>query len=356
MTPIHGTCAPAYDAVREAFAVVVDGAPAGSSLAIRYAGELVVDLWGGPAGGGREWQHDTLVMPYSVSKPLAAVCALQLVDRGLVELDAPMRRYWAELRSQATVRQVLAHSAGLVLLEEPAPYEAFLDWTELCDRLARQDSSWPPGTAVGESALFYGHLVGELVRRVDGRSLGRFLREEVASPHGLDLHIGVPDADQGRVADLVAGTGFTRAGGGPLRQAATANPPGTDDMSLMNSRAWRAAEVPAINAHVTARSIALFYELLASGRLLSPATLAEMTRVQASGDDLVTGHPALWGLGVSVDPDGWGMGGIGGSFGCWSPAGGYAFAFTTADLGTFDRVDALENAFRAVVGLAPIVG
>jgi CubicO group peptidase (beta-lactamase class C family) len=117
-----------------------------------------------------------------VSKPFAAMCVLTLVDRGSVDLDSPMQRYWPELRAEASVRDVLGHRAGLVALDEDAPEEAFYDWGLMCSLLAAQTPTWPPGTAQGESALFYGHLLGELVRRVDGRTLGRFLREEVCGP------------------------------------------------------------------------------------------------------------------------------------------------------------------------------
>lgn len=345
---VDGRCDAAFRPVAEAFADVVSAGRAGSALAVRHDGHLVVDL----RGGG--WAPDTLVMPYSVSKPFAAVCALLLVQRGLLALDAPARRYWPELVCDATVRQILDHTAGLVLLDEPAPTATFFDWPDLCARLARQPPAWPPGTAVGESALFYGHLVGELVRRVDGRSLGTFLRAEICAPAGLDVHVGLSAAELPRVADLVAGVGFPRPRDAPLSAAAMHNPPGAQDPDIVNSTPWRTAEIPAVNAHVTARAVAEFYARLAHGRVLHRDVVAEMTTVQASGVDGVIGHDARWGLGVGIEPDGWGMGGLGGSLGWWSDEGGYAFAFLTAELADHDRSDRIENALRSCLGLAPL--
>ena len=131
-----------------------------------------------------------LVQPYSVSKPFAAVCALRLAEAGRLDLEAPVQRYWPGFRAPATVRQVLSHQAGVVALDRPVPTAAFYDWDYRCGLLAAQEPSWPPGTGYGESALFYGHLVGELVRRVDGRSIGRFLREEISGRTGWTSHSG----------------------------------------------------------------------------------------------------------------------------------------------------------------------
>ena len=202
---IGGYVQPGFEPVREAFASVLAAqAGTGAAAAAWRDGEWVVDLWGGPASadGGRRWQADSLAQAYSVVKPFAAVCALLLADRGQVDLGAPMQRYWPQFRAAADVRQVLSHQAGVVALAEPAPTEAFYDWDWLCRLLAAQEPAWEPGTAHGESALFYGHLVGEVVRRVDGRGLGRFLREEVCGPLGLDYFVGLTPAEQRRAVEL----------------------------------------------------------------------------------------------------------------------------------------------------------
>ncbi|HEY5183813.1 MAG TPA: serine hydrolase domain-containing protein [Actinomycetes bacterium] len=194
---------------------------------------------------------------------------LLLVDRGLVDLDAPKQRYWPQLRAPVTVRQVLSHQAGLVVLDQSAPTEVLYDWDGLCALLAEQDPSWPPGTRHGESALFYGHLLGEVVRRVDGRRPGTFLREEVCGPHGLDFHVGLTAAEQARAVDLVGldeqFRQASQAGRAGLYPRAIGNPPGVQDPAVVNGSAWRAAEVPAVNGHGTARAVAGLYVALLDG-------------------------------------------------------------------------------------------
>jgi CubicO group peptidase (beta-lactamase class C family) len=357
---VHGSVAGPFSRVREVFADVLAGQPGtGASFAVWHGGTWVVDLWGGYADAGhtRPWQRDTLVMPYSATKPFAALCVLTLVDRGLVDLDAPMRRYWPQLRAEASVRDVLSHRAGVVVLDEAAPEEAFYDWGLMCSLLARQEPAWAPGTAQGESALFYGHLLGQVVRRVDGRSVGRFLREEVCGPHDLDFHIGLGDADLARVADLTgfdAGFRASQEAAPELYRRAITNPPGARDPRVVNGRRWRRAEVPAVNGHGTARAVAGFYEALAHGRLVGAAVTEELTRGRGVGPDLVIGDEREWGLGVVLDPDGYGMGGVGGSFGWWSEAGQYAVAFLTGHIGDHDRGDRLETEVRDVLGLPPL--
>src|SRR6201996_3949713 len=350
-----------FAAVREQFAGVIAAQPGtGTALAVRAGGQLVIDLWGGHADQDRTrpWSEDTLVQPYSVTKPFAAVCALHLADAGRLEVDAPMQRYWPEFHAPATVRQVLSHQAGVVALDQPAPTEAFLDWSWLCGLLAAQEPSWPPGTAHGESALFYGHLVGEVVRRVDGRTPGRYLREEICGPRGLDFAVGLTPAEQARTADLTGLDDSFRAAGlagkPELYPRATGNPPGNLDPAVVNSAAWRAAEVPAINGHGTARAVAGFYEALASGGLLSPGLLTEMITPQCHGPDQVFGPEAAWGLGFGVaGQEGYGMGGLGGSYGGRVDADGYSFGFVTGSVGDHDRAERLENTFRDCLGLPP---
>jgi CubicO group peptidase (beta-lactamase class C family) len=321
----------------------------------------VADLWGGraDAAGTRPWRADSLVQPYSVVKPFAAICALLLAGRGTLELDAPVQRWWPEFRARASVRQLLSHQAGVVALDEPAPTEAFYDWDRLCSLLAAQEPAWEPGTAHGESALFYGHLIGELVRRADGRSLGRFLREEVCGPLGLDFFVGLTPAEQARAVDLSGVAEFAAqrlaAGMPDLYRRATSNPPGAFDPGVVNGSAWRAAEIPAINGHGTARGAAGLYAALLRGELISPALLSEATTAHAAGVDAVFGEDSAWGLGFGVDgEDGFGMGGWGGSYAGASTAGGYAFAFVTGTMGSHDRATLVEDAFRACLGMPPL--
>jgi CubicO group peptidase (beta-lactamase class C family) len=360
-------CDAAFASVRATFEEVVAGhAGTGAALCIHYHGRAVVDLWGGWADAARtrRWEPDSIVQPYSVSKPLAAVCPLLLVDRGLIDLDAPVQAYWPEFTAAASVAQLLSHQAGVVALWESAPTELFYDWDAMCRVLAVTAPAWAPGSAHGESALFYGHLVGELVRRVDGRSLGRFFREEIAQPHGIDFGFGLSPAEQRRCVEL---TGLSaewdaanRLGRPALYEKAIANPPGARQAKVVNGSRWRAAEIPAINGHGSARALARFYQALIDGRILTLDLLRQATTAQTTGIDQVFGDTNSWGFGFGVTPDGFGMAGLGGSYagasheGETAGEGFYIVAFVTGSMGTHDRIDRIENAFRDCVGLAPL--
>ena len=360
---IQGSVAERFEPVRECFAEII-GAQTGTGAAFAawYDGNWVVDLWGGYADGelSRPWEAGSLVQPYSVSKPFAAMCALRLAEAGRLNPDAPVQRYWPEFRAPATVRHLLSHQAGVVALDKQVPTEAFYDWDYLCGLLAAQEPAWEPGTAHGESALFYGHLVGELVHRVDGRGLGQFLREEICGPHGLDFAFGLSPEQQARAVDLAGLDDRWRAaslGGRPsLYWRAVTNPPGARDGDVVNSARWRAAEIPAITGHGTARAVAGFYRALSTGRLLSTGMLAEATTPQCSGRDQVFGENNTWGLGFGIDADGYGMGGLGGSYGGTSTVGGYTIGFMTGTVGGFDRAEALENVLRDCLGVPPLPG
>jgi CubicO group peptidase (beta-lactamase class C family) len=354
---VTGTTDSRFAPVREALADVVENAAGtGAAVAAWHDGAWVVDLWGGWADAARTrpWERDAIVQPYSVSKPFAAVCALMLVDRGELDLDAPAQRYWPEFTAPATVRHVLSHQAGVVVLDDPAPTEVLYDWDALCALLARQEPAWTPGEAHGESALFYGHLVGELVRRVDGRTPGRFLRDEVR----LDFAFGLTPEEQARAVELTGlDEDFARenlVAKPEIYERAIGNPPGARDAAVVNSARWRAAEIPSINGHGTARGAAGLYAALLQGQLLSPDLRAEATRIQSSGVDRVFGEENAWGLGFGIDEDGYGMGGTGGSFAAASTVGGYAMAFVTGSMGDHARATTVENAFRSCLGLAPL--
>jgi CubicO group peptidase (beta-lactamase class C family) len=354
-----GFAADGLEPVETAFAATLDEqAGTGAALAVWRDGQWLVDLWGGWADAGRDraWSRDSIVQPYSVSKPFVAVCALLLVQRGELELDAAVQRYWPEFSATTTVRQILSHQSGVVALSEPAPTELFFDWDEMCRRLAAERPAWEPGTAIGESALFYGHLVGELVRRVDGRAIGAFLRDEVTAPLGLDFAFGLSRADQARAVELTGlDESFRRPvpGEPELYQRAIANPPGARHGEVVNGARWRGAEIPAVNGHGTARAVAGLYAALLEQRLLERSLLEEAISPQASGIDLVFGEQAAWGLGFKIDEDGFGMAGLGGSFGGAS-RDGYAIAFVTGSMGTHDRAITLENTARSCLGLTAL--
>ena len=369
----HGTCDPAFAAVRDAFEEgFEERGELGAAVAIHLNGAPVVDLWAGLADPvlGRPWQEDTIAHAYSVSKPLVATCALLLADRGELDLDAPVASVWPEYaragKERTLVRHLLTHQAGLLVLQEPQPPEALLDWERIVELLAAETPLWVPGTRHGEIAGFYGHLVGEVVRRVDGRSLGRFLAEELAAPWGLDFHIGLGPAERSRAARLVDEGGAWRKSirDDPRRwvEASLDNPPGMLDVDVVNSAAYRAAEIPAVNGHGTARAVARFYGGLAAGGeldgvgLLSPQAVDEALRPHAAGWDELLEDEAVWSLGFRVDGDdgGFGLGGIGGysGFGLRRPGVALGYGYVTCKLADGERSAACEDALEeALAGL-----
>jgi CubicO group peptidase (beta-lactamase class C family) len=367
---LHGRCDPDFAPVRDAFAAGFDErGELGAAVAVWSGGRLVVDLWAGAAdaGAGARWQEDTIAHAYSVSKPLASACLWLLLERGLVELDAPVTRYWPEYgaagKETTLVRHVLAHQSGLLTLRERQPAEALLDWNRLDALLAAEPPLFEPGTRCGEQALFHGHLVGELVRRVDGRRLGRFFADEIAGPWGLDFRFGLGEAEARRCALLVDPGGAWRRSldDDPRRLlvAALDNPPGALDPAVVNSAAYRSAEVPAVNGHGSARAVATFYGGLASGgtlggvRLFEQATVDEALRPVAAGEDVVLESPASWALGLQSEGPFFGLGGIGGFGGYGIRGDGVAagFGYVTCKLDTHDRADACGDALEAVLGL-----
>ena len=383
---IQGFCAPGFERVREAFALnFAERGEVGAAVALYLEGRPMVDLWGGvahPAGGagtpgatagaapgadpaaGPAWRENTLVHLYSVTKPLAALALLKLVDAGAVALDEPVARYWPEFaqagKEAVTVRHLLSHQAGLLGLRAPQPAELLLDWEGLVAALAAEAPWWPPGTRHGEHALFYGHLVGEVVRRVSGRSLGGFLRAEITGPWELDFHVGLRDEEIERCATVVGMTPEWRAGlaaaYGPLYAEALDNPPGRLDGAVVNGAAWRRAEIPAINGHATARGIARLYGGLACDeppwgrRLLSPALLDEALSDQAVGEDIFLGRHVRWGLGFQLDTDGFGHGGLGGAIGWGNRALRFGFGYVTNRMAEHDRALAAYGAVADTLG------
>ncbi len=360
MTDVSGFAAAGFERVREVFAARL-GTAGGAAVCVYFRGERVVDLWGGTG-----WRRDTICMPFSVSKAMVAVSALVLVDRGVLALDRPVARDWPEFaaagKGDVTLRQVLSHQAGVIAVDEALPAEAMLDWTRVAEALAAARPRFAPGSAHAECARFYGHLVGELVRRTDGRSLGRFFREEIAEPFGIDFHFGLGRAEIARCAEMLpfsAEDAAALAGSrGPLAADALDNPPGITDERTMNSEAFRRAEVPAINGHGTARGVARLYALLADGgaldgkRLLSESAVEALLEVQRDDVDLVFGERAAWALGVQRDPfGGFGMGGLGGHLGMGQRAHRMGFGYVRSRLAQDDTAGELLVAVAKSVAL-----
>ncbi|MGE7386994.1 serine hydrolase domain-containing protein [Streptomyces sp. NPDC004126] len=329
MTDVKGLCDPRFEAVREALAASLARHEVGASVAVRLDGEPVADLWGGHVDAERSvhWERDTLTAVNSTTKNMTALCALVLADRGLLDLAAPVADHWPEFaaagKEGVLVRHVLSHSAGLPALPAATAVEDLYDWEKVTAGLAARAPEWEPGTAAGYHALTFGFLIGEIVRRVTGRSIGAFLAEEVAGPLGADFHIGLPARHDHRVAPLVPPPALTD------EYAATA-PPGPDGVTPeavgpvvrvkdVNSAAWRRAQIPAVNGFGNARSVALLHSVLANGgaaggvRLLSARGCEPAWQELFRGEDRVLGTPMSWTAGFGRFGDAFGWGGWGGS-------------------------------------------
>ncbi len=313
MSAISGDCDPRFAGVEQALARNLEqGADVGASVAVMLNGETVVDIWGGyrDAAGTEPWERDTLVNVFSTTKTMTALCALILADRGELDLHAPVSRYWPEFaqagKEAIEVRHLLGHTAGLSGWDEELASEDLADWERCTSLLAGQVPWWVPGTQSGYHAVTQGYLVGEVVRRITGRSLGQFFAAEVAEPLGADFHIGLPASEDVRVAPLVppppidlTGTGLSE-----LAVRSLTNPRITGEVA--SQRWWRRAEIPAANGHGNARSVAAIQSIIAGGGeargtcLLSEPGVAAIFEEQADGPDLVLGVPLRFGMGFGL--------------------------------------------------------
>jgi CubicO group peptidase (beta-lactamase class C family) len=310
--PIHGFCDPGFEAVKAAFqGNFTKYADVGASVAITYEGRFVVDLWGGHLDAERKepWREDTLVNVWSSTKTMAAMSLLLLADRGEVDLYAPAAKYWPEFaqngKADVEVRHFLCHSAGLSGMDEPVQGDALYDWDWMTKALARQAPWWRPGTQSGYHAVTQGHLIGEIVRRVTGQSIGNFFRREIAEPLDADFHIGTSVDTDSRIANLIPpAKAIPIADDGSIGSRTFANP--AADVGATRTRAWRAAEIPAANGHGNARSIVRAQTPMANGgaafgkTILSEAGAHRIFDRQTSGEDLVLDVPLVFGMGYGL--------------------------------------------------------
>jgi CubicO group peptidase (beta-lactamase class C family) len=345
---VNGSCAPAFERVKDTFATnFQERNEIGAAVAVWVDGQLAVKLWGGTAKATAEnpWQEDTLASVFSGSKALASTCIHLLADRGELDLDSPVAEYWPEFaqagKQDITVAMVLGHRSGVIGPRTRLTPEQTLDWDTVCEHLETAEPWWEPGTAQGYHMCSFGFLLGEIVRRVSGRTLGEYLRKEIAEPLGIDVHIGLPPSEHHRCADMVNKP--------HIRDVLTnGNAPGypttiddhpmaafsvaigfipDDELGTTDITAWRAAEFPSTNAHVSALGLATFYNALAHGKILSYEHM-EKCRISQGGfdTDLVLGPRVAdhgWGLGYMLNQRGlnspntkiFGHGGSGGSFG-----------------------------------------
>ncbi|MEJ0044516.1 MAG: serine hydrolase domain-containing protein [Rhizomicrobium sp.] len=315
MPDIHGFAQEKYAAVRKMFEEnIASGADIGASFCATVNGETVVDLWGGYADPAktRPWEKDTIVNVYSTTKTMTALTALLLADRGLLDFDAPVARYWPEFaangKADIKVSHLMSHSAGLSGWRETIAKDDLYDWEKATALLAAQAPFWEPGTAPGYHALTQGYLVGEVIRRIAGKSVGTVFREEIAAPLDADFHIGLPASEDDRVAELLAPPQGDAAADGPELSDLMANMasnPGID-VAETRTRAWRVAEIPAAGGTGNARSIAQIHAILANDgvaqgrRFLSREGVRKALEPQIEGTDLIMGVKAKFGLGFGL--------------------------------------------------------
>ena len=301
--------------MRDALAAQLDsGNELGASIVVDIEGRTVVDIWGGWRDEAREtpWSEDTITNVWSTTKTVTNLAALMLVDRGQLDPYAPVARYWPEFadngKEGVQVRHVLSHTSGVSGWQAPFVISDMYDWDLATSRLAAQAPWWEPGSASGYHAANQGHLVGELVRRVTGKSLKTFVADEIAGPLEADFQIGAAKADWARIAPVVPPPPLPidlnsldhdsptyKTLTGPVIDAAAAN---TGD--------WRAADMGAVNGHGNARSVARILSALALGgtvdgvRLLSPDTIDLIFEEQSHGPDLVLFVPLRFGIGYAL--------------------------------------------------------
>jgi CubicO group peptidase (beta-lactamase class C family) len=350
---VDGTCDARFALVRDVFGRNLEAGEIGASCAIVVDGRLVVDLWGGwtDEARTRAWSDDTLVNVFSVGKPVVALCLLQLVADGSIDLDASAARWWPELlagQRGATVRDVLCHRAGVPAIRSRLTDDALWDWDTMASAIAATEPWWAPGTRLGYHVNTYGFLVGELARRVTGHLPAQWLRDRIAGPLGLELAWALDAAQTARCADVVwaqrpgASIDWEHVAALPDDEAVRIlcyfNPPGFSGFGSVNTPAWRATQVPSTNLHATARGVAGLYSALAAGgrldgvEVLDADVLAEATTTQTEGWCPFLEREVSFGLGFQPTRPDRPFGPNAGSFGHFGTGGALGFADPAARL------------------------
>lgn len=369
---IDGWTAPGFEGVRARFEQnFADGLEVGAAFSAYHRGQKVVDLWGGIADEttGAPWVEDTIIVVFSTTKGATAICANRLAQEGRLDVNAPVVDYWPEFgqagKESIPVDYLLSHRAGLAWVDEKLTLEEVLAWDPMIHALEHQTPIWEPGTAHGYHALTYGYLVGEVIRRIDGRSVGTYFHEEIAAPLGLDFYIGLPEALEPRVARLIGGLGTSSGADAtmdPETRAALDEIMGPNsnlgkalsgggaftDSNILNTRPAHAAEIPAAGGIGDARSLARMYAACIGEvdgiRLLTPEQIKDATTQRTEGPDIVILNLDLqFGLGFFVPssllqlggPQSFGHFGAGGSAGWADPEAelGFGYVMNRMDLG-----------------------
>ncbi|WP_041783455.1 EstA family serine hydrolase [Mycolicibacterium chubuense] len=377
---VHGHCDARFERLADALAEeLAAGEELGASIAVDIGGELVADIWGGSADRAktRPWQRDTIVNVWSCTKTLTAMAALILVDRGALDPFAPVADYWPEFAANGKrhieVRHLLSHTSGVSGWQTPFPVERIYDWAAATAHLARQQPWWEPGTASGYHAMNYGHLVGEVVRRITGKSLKEVVREEISEPLGADVQIGARTEDFGRIAELVAPPARDLhldrlPPDHPAVLTFAAFPPGAYGVAVAETPQWRQADIGGANGHGNARGLVRALTPISLGGsafgvdLLSPETVELIFTEQSNGVDQVLFEPLRFGIGfglptprsVPAVPDGrvcW-WGGWGGSLVVMDLDRRATFAYVMNKMGPGTTGNARTNRYARLVNAA----
>jgi CubicO group peptidase (beta-lactamase class C family) len=346
MVDVQGFCARGFERVKDAFAQNFEnGGEIGASFSAIHQGEIVVDIWGGFSDKAKTkpWADNTLTLMFSTTKGVSAIVAAWLVDQGVLDFETPVSHYWPDFgahgKDKLTLGQMLSHQAGVPGFPDPIDPDLWLDPPKLAAAIASVAPLWPPGTASGYHPLTWGYIIGETVQRAAKRSLGTILRDKICKPLGIDFHIGLDDADFGRVSEMRKPSQVANFGEiTPMVRAAfmtkwAAPQRGGDE--------WKRIEVPSANGHATARAVARLYEIYATGgeilgkRVLSEQAFAGLTQARISGQDLVLPFKLDWRSGVMANslkffgPNGeaFGHSGSGGSCGFGDPKAKVAAAY-----------------------------
>ncbi|HEX4890298.1 MAG TPA: serine hydrolase domain-containing protein [Alphaproteobacteria bacterium] len=377
---ISGNCDSRLGGVKDAFASNFSlRDDVGASIAVVKDGELVADLWGGhlDRAGKTPWERDTIINVFSTTKTMSCLALLVLISRGLVDADAPVQNYWPEFgqngKQGVLVRHLLSHTAGVPAWDQRLDSTALYDWDKVTSLLATQAPWWTPGTKSGYHAISQGNLVGEVVRRVDGRSVGKFFADEIAGPTGADFHIGLGAKHDSRVAPVIPVPPIEFGGGGGKEPDRNSIPYRAGNPRLIAEQSWeipwRRAEIPAAGGHGNARGVALAQAAVSHGgslrgvNLLSSKTIDRIFDVQAAGRDLVMGIGVTFGVGyglssprnpISPNPRVCYWGGWGGSLVVNDVDAGFTYAYVMNRMGEGtvgdDRAHAVLRAIYAALG------
>jgi len=353
---IHGECDPKFSRVRDAFAQNFEKfSEVGAAASIVIDGRCVVDLWAGHADQAKTqpWERDTIVNVWSTTKGLCAMCAHRLADQGKLDFDAPVAKYWPEFaasgKGSMPVSYLLNHKAGMAAVRTPLKHEELFSWEKTTSELARQEPWWTPGTKHGYHAITFGWLVGEVVRRISGKSLGAYFRDEIAKPLGADAQIGTGPEHDARIAEMIfappPGPGerniFAEMLKDPTSVGAMSimNPPTMFTPQTINSRAWRGAEIPGANGHANARALARIYGALGRGgevdgvKIFGPKEIERCYTEQSYGQDACLPLKTRFSLGFMLSQPGVMIGPNPRSFGHPGAGGSWGFADPDAKVG-----------------------